>query len=144
MPAPKGHEKWGNPLKPKKLTPKQLWNGACEYFEESNKSPVQKMDYRGKDPEVVYIDIERPYSIEGLCNSLDISVDTFTNYSKVEGYETYFGVCARIRQIIDEQHFTYGTTGIFNSNIVMSKLGLAEKKELKAQIQETEVELDIG
>lgn len=138
---------WSVMVKPKKLTPKQLEDGANDYFEYCRKNPwlkqemIKSGDMAGT---LVAVPTERPYTIEGLCNYLNINRSTFDNYSKQPEYEKYFSTCARIRQIIDNQHLEGGMVGAFNSNIVMRKLGLAEKTELKAQVQETEVELDIG
>lgn len=130
MAAPKGHPLWGNPLNVKKLTPKELWEGACSYFEWCDKNPWIKEQWVGKDANYVEEKLQRPYSIEALCVHLDISFDTFSNYSKKEGYETYFEVCSRIRKIIDAQHFEGGMVGAFNSNITSKKLGLVDKQEV--------------
>lgn len=127
MPAPKGHEMWGNPIKPKSYTPEELWNKAVEYFEWCKENPWMKIDFKGKDADRVEIPCERPYSIEGLCVFLNISAKTFGNYSKSEGYETYFQICAHIKNIIDAQHFEGGATGAFNASIVSMKLGLQQK-----------------
>lgn len=133
MAAPKGHAKWGNPIKPKSYLPEELWIGAMAYFDWCDshpwkrKEPIKSGEKVGK---IINIPTQRPYSIEGLCNHLDISVETFNNYSKASGYETYFGVCSRIRQTIDNQHFEGGMVGSFNANIVTRKLGLADKREL--------------
>ena len=140
---------WGNPVKPKKYTPMQLWKEACNYFNWCDNNPWMMIE-QSKQPQrlptnydkakhgniknflnqTVKLPHQRPYSIERLCNFLNISFQTFENYSKTEGYETYFEVSARIRQIIDAQHFEGGMVGAFNANIVTRKLGLAEKQEL--------------
>ena len=150
MAAPKGHPLWGNPLKPKKYTPEELWDGACNYFEWCDNNPIISIE-QSKAPQrldssmmktmkpamikaflkqTVEMPLARAYSIERLCIHLDIHRMTFDNYSKLEGYETYFDICTRIREIIDSQHFEGGMAGIFNAGIVTRKLGLAEKKEV--------------
>lgn len=142
MPAPKGHPRWGNPLNVKKLTPEEVWDGACEYFEWCENNPWKKSDFikSGESAgEIVKLETERPYSISGLCNHLDISYQTFDNYSKAEGYETYFEVCARIKQIVDTQYFEGGMVGAFNANIVTRKLGLSEKTELSGSLSVTQI-----
>lgn len=157
-PAPKGHAKWGNPLKPKKYTPEQLWDGACNYFEWVDKHPWKKIEQKKGSTVIsaksdvklsrkaiagfIAIPTQRPYTIEGLCNFLDINLQTFINYSERENYETHFDVCARIRQIIDTQHFEGGMVGAFNSNIVTRKLGLVEKQEIQNK-GDVEVTLEI-
>jgi hypothetical protein len=154
MAAPKGHPIWGNPRKPKKYTPDELWEGAISYFEWCNKNPIMvqeqsKMPQRLSDKmalsmkpsmikkflnQTVDLPHERAYTIEGLCIHLNISRETFDNYSKSKGYETYFDVCKRVREIIDNQHFTGGMAGIFNANIVTRKLGLKEQSDLSGNI----------
>ena len=154
MPAPKGHPRWGNPLNPKLYTPEGLWEEACKYFDWANKNPWHKIE-QTKQPQrlpqnydkakhgsisaflkqVVKIPVQRPYTIEGLCNFLNISVDTFLNYSNKAGYETYFGVSARIREVINNQQLEGGLVGAFDSGIVARKLGLADKKELSGELK---------
>lgn len=130
MPAPKGHPLWGNPLNPKKLTPEQLWDGACEYFQWCDDNPLSKQDFiRGGDSAGQLIDVSLPraYTIERLCIHLNISRETFDTYSKSSGYETYFDICRAIKEIINTNHFEGGMAGNFNANIVTRKLGLQEK-----------------
>lgn len=153
MPAPKGHPLWGNPRKPKKYTPDKLWIGAVGYFEWCDKNPIMILE-QSKLPQrlpanydkkkhgaiknftqqIVKLPHQRAYSIEGLCNYLNMSVQTFDNYSKDKKYQTYFGVCSRVRQIIDSQHFEGGMVGLFNANIVTRKLGLQEKIQTSQNI----------
>lgn len=87
MPAPKGHPRWGNPLKPKKYSAEQLWEGACKYFEDCKKNPYKKQDFirGGKEAgKIIELEIERPFSIEGLCIFLDLNKQTFYNYEQSE------------------------------------------------------------
>jgi len=146
-PAPKGHPLWGDPRKPKKYSPEELWTGALDYFKWADENPwlmveqskmPQKLSEKmalGMKPsmvkaflkQTVELPKQRPYSIEALCLHLNISRETFDNYSKTKGYETYFDVCRAIRDIIDRQHLEGGMVGAFNANIVTRKLGLQEK-----------------
>lgn len=146
-PAPKGHPLWGNPLNPKKYTPEELWEKALDYFKWADENPwvmieQSKMPQRisekmalGMKPsmvksflkQTVELPHQRPYSIEALCLHINISRETFDNYSKEKGYETYFDICRAIRDIIDRQHLEGGMVGAFNANIVTRKLGLQEK-----------------
>ena len=129
MPAPKGHKLWGNPCKPKLYQPDELWDKAVEYFEWCDSTPWYRNEFNAKVGDIIEIPTQRPYSIEAFCIFANMTADTFNNYSKKEGYETYFGVCSHIRKIIDSQHFEGGMVGAFNANIVTRKLGLAEKVE---------------
>ena len=133
MAAPKGHPLWGNPLNHKKLTPTELWDGAIDYFKWCDENPWHKEDFIKSGEmagSIVKLKTQRPYTIEGLCIHLNISYQTFFNYSKEAGYETYFDICTHIRKVIDNQHFEGGMVGAFNANIVTRKLGLTEKTEL--------------
>jgi len=143
MPAPKGHPRWGNPLNPKKLTPEELWDGAVNYFQWCNDNPWYKEQWVGKEAVRVEEKLQRPYSIEALCISLNISKQTFFNYAKEEGYETFFDVCSRVKEIIDSQHFEGGMVGAFNANIVTRKLGLAEKQEIEATGNQPQINIQI-
>ena len=152
-PAPKGHPLWGNPLNPKKYTPEELWEGACEYFDWCKKNPLKiieqtkmpqrlpsnyKKETHGSiknfTKQTIELPHQRAYSIEGLCVYLNMTTQTFFNYSKESGYETYFDICTHIRQIINSQHFEGGMGGIFNANIVTRKLGLSENVKTSQQV----------
>jgi hypothetical protein len=142
MAAPKGHEKWGNPIKPKKYQPLELWDKAIEYFEHNLNNPWIKKEVVKSGMhagEVVDLEIQRPYSIEAFCLFAKITYQTFQNYSKEKGYETYFEVCKRVREIIDTQHFEGGMVGEFNSNLTARKLGLTDKQDHKHEIKSFEV-----
>ena len=148
-PAPKKHEMWGNPVKPKRYTPEELWERSIEYFEFVDDNPwmlveqvikPQKMpknyNKRQYGPiknylnQIILIPKAIPYTIKGLCNYLNISLSTFKRYSNDVLYETHWPVSTRVREIIYAQQLTGAMSGFFNSRIVMSQLGLANKKEI--------------
>lgn len=154
-PAPKGHPRWGNPMKPKKYTPRKLWEMACKYFEWADKNPIyiaEQSKMPQKIPAALATNISnkqlkaflnqtinmpyrRPYTIEGMCIFLNITRETFDNYSKEKGYETHFDTCRAIREIIDGQHLEGGMVGQFNANIVTRKLGLQEKLQTSTELK---------
>lgn len=133
MPAPKGHPIWGNPKNIKIYTPDEFAEKFIEYIEWADNNPWLKTDFV-KSGEMagqkVYLETARAYSIEEFCNYAQITMQTFYNYSKAVGYETYFDICTRIKQIIDAQHFSGGMSGVFNSNLAARKLGLGEKSDV--------------
>ena len=153
-PAPKGHILWGNPRKPKKYTPEKLWDKFLEYKEWADNNPIMVIE-QSKMPQrlpnnydktihgsiknftqqTIKLPHPRAYSIEMFSVFANMSDETFLNYEKKEGYETYFGICKRIRKIIDSQHFEGGMAGVFNANIVTRKLGLKEQSELSGSIE---------
>lgn len=133
MPAPKGHPLWGNPLNVKKYTPEELVEKFGEYLEWCKNNPWLKVDFIKSGENAgnkVYLETERPPSIEEFCTFLKITYQTFLNYSKADGYETYFEACTHIRQYIDGNHFSGGMAGVYNANITMRKLGLTEKNDI--------------
>lgn len=69
----------------------------------------------------------RPFTLEGLCNHLDLSVEGFKLYEK---RKDFVGVTTRARQIIDNQQFEGASAGFLNANIIARKLGLIDKKEI--------------
>lgn len=130
MPAPKGHPLWGNPLKPKKYaTPEELWDAAVEYFDYCDENPWYKSEaIKGGDlaGSLVEVPTQRPYTFQGLCNFLNITYQTFSNYEKAKGYETYFEICTHIRAIIEQNQLEGATVGAYNHAIIARLLGLAE------------------
>lgn len=168
--APKGHPLWGNPLNPKKYEPQELWDKCIEYFnwvdenpwfknEQVKQKPIIPKDSGLKSEEIkeiinpiVKVPTQRPYSIEALCNYLDISRETFDNYSNCkpkkgtseETAKTFIYICARVKSIIDSQHFEGGMTGAFDSGIAARKLGLIDKKDITTNGKELKQSFKIG
>lgn len=132
MPAPKGHPLWGNPLNPKKFkTPEELWEKAIEFFEWCNVNPWMKKEAiksGDKAGELIDIPIQKPYTIEGFCIFANMTFQSFSNYSNGIGYETFFEVAARIREIVRTQKFEGATVGAYNANIIARDLGLIDKR----------------
>lgn len=77
---------------------------------------------------VVELPKMRPFTLEGLCNYIDISLNGFKAY---EAREDFMIVTSRIRQIIDSQQFEGAAAGFLNPNIIARKLGLTDKSEVK-------------
>lgn len=133
-------------------TPEALIDAANEYFEWCVNSPMMEAqivkasqtettslpvtDSKGKEKTVkskttvpyviANVPKMRPFSLEGLCNYIDISVDGFKLYQE---REDFIGVTTRIRQIIDTQQFEGASAGFLNPNIIARKLGLADKQD---------------
>lgn len=133
-PAPKGHPLWGNPLNPKKFkSPKELWEKACEYFKWCNENQwVKKEILRGSDGtgKLMDVPVGRPYTLQALCRFLNIERQTFINYGKAEGYETFFEVVKAIREIIESNQMEGAILGAYKENIISRMLGLAEKVDM--------------
>ena len=138
MGAPKGHPMWGNPLNPKVFNaPKDLWESACKYFQYCDANPwVKNEAIKSGDMVGTTMEVEtaKPYTLTGLCCFLNISLETFSNYSKNQDYKTFFGVCKQIREIVYTQKFEGAAVGVFNANIIARDLGLSEKKDVEKTI----------
>ena len=63
----------------------------------------------------------RPFTLEGLCNFIDLSVEGFKLYEK---RKDFVGVTTRVRQIIYNQKFEGAAAGFLNANIIARDLGL--------------------
>jgi len=146
MPAPKGNQyAKGNKGTEKKFTPQQWQDKINEYFSFCDNNPLYKneaLKSGDRAGEIIRIPAARPYLIEGLCNYANIHPQTFYNYLEKEGYEEYFEITARARNRIFQQNIENGYIGAYDSNLVSRKLGLADKKELRAELKEQKINLE--
>jgi hypothetical protein len=109
-------------------TPKALIEACNNYFEWCLDNPMleEKVFQHQGRPVSAGIRRTRPFTLEGLCNHIDISLAAFKTY---EEHENFKNAAARIRQIIDNQQFEGVASGLLNSNIIARKLGLVDKKD---------------
>lgn len=146
MPAPKGNKfAVGNKGTEKKFTPQQWADVIEDYFNFCDNNPLFKneaLKSGDRAGEIIRIPTARPYLIEGLCNYANIHPQTFYNYLEKEGYEDYFEITARARNRIFQQNIENGYIGAYDSNLVSRKLGLADKKELRAELKEQKINLE--
>lgn len=137
MSAPEGNQFWKARAASGRekifSSPEELWRAACEYFQWCDDNPWHKNEaVKGGDlaGKIIKVPTERPYTITGLSVFLDIDQETFNNYSTKEGYEDFFGICTRIREVIYTQKFEGAAVGAFNANIIARDLGLKEKQDV--------------
>lgn len=148
MAAPKGNQFWK--LRSKhgrdKLfeSPELLWESACEYFEWCDKNPlyeevIEKVKVNGIGDELRREQMPkmRPYTLHALCLYLDCSTEYLRHFEEnnLES-EGFMPVITRIREIIYNQKFEGAVSGFFNANIIARDLGLADKKEVEAKIEQ--------
>ena len=114
-------------------SPKILQEAVDEYFQATSERSVTEQHWVGKDGDEVVKHHYVPFTIQGLCNFLDISFQTWENYKNKEGYEDYFDVITRAEQIIYQQKFEGPATGFYNPNIIARDLGLVDKKDLTTE-----------
>lgn len=118
---------------------------ACEeYFQWVNDNPLYEGKVFSHMGKIISGEVPkmRAMTIDGLCNFLDIQVQTWTNYSK---REDFLGVTTRVEQIIRDQKFTGAAADLLNANIIARDLGLKDStsSELKVTLEgRTDEELD--
>lgn len=111
-------------------SPKELAEACNEYFKWAQDNPMLEEQVFHSQGMLTRADVSkmRPFSLEALCNHLDICVNTFKNYEK---RDDFLIVTTRVRQIIDTQQFEGAAAGFLNPNIIARKLGLTDKSEVK-------------
>lgn len=129
MVAPVGNKFWlqrsSHGRKPIFASPEILWDAACEYFDWAFTHPLEETKAFAYEGEVTLEDLPkmRAMTIQGLCFFLDISDDTWANYSK---NEDFIGICNDIKRVIFTQKFEGASAGLLNASIIARELGLAD------------------
>lgn len=113
-------------------TPAALTKACNEYFQWCQDNPLMetvpmKIKVSRDKEKIVLQEVPkmRPFTLEGLCNFIEISVDGFKLY---EERKDYIGVTTRVREIIRKQKFEGAASGFLNANIIARDLGLADKQ----------------
>ena len=143
MAAPTGNTYWRIRLthgKPKLFeTPEALLEAVNSYFAFVEENPLKeaqlikaKVDRDREDVKVYKLSKMRAMTIQGLCNFLGVSVESFYEYEKREGYSE---IITRARQVMYSQKLEGAAAGMLNPSIIARELGLAEKSETRV-IQE--------
>lgn len=140
MAAPTGNEFWKLRSKHGRdkifMEPEILWEAACEYFTATDSRKWIKTEFNGKDAVECHVPTETPYTLTGIFVFFDIDRKTWDLY---RGREEFVPVITRIENIIFTQKFEGAAVGAFNANIISRDLGLADKKELEAQVNITPI-----
>lgn len=121
-------------------TPEDLSNACNEYFSWCLSNPlmetvVQKIKVNRDEEEIKLVQVPkmRAFTIQGLCNYIDISVKGFNLY---EERQDFIPVTTRVRQIIYNQKFEGAASGFLNANIIARDLGLVDKSENKITVEQ--------
>lgn len=131
MPAPLGNSfAIGNSGREKTFnTPEELEKYINEYFDKIDSNPILTKDWVGRDADEVYREMQRPYTVEGLCLHLNIDRKTLLNYQKADGYEEFFHIITRAKRRITEQMVTFSLAGGYNAGL--AKFLLTNNTEYK-------------
>lgn len=112
--------------------PIDLWNAAISYFEWSDSHPIVKQVPTGtKVNPVVQVELQRPYTYQGMCAYLGIC-----NLEAYKKRTEYSEVLTHIDNIIYSNKFEGAAVGVFNSAIIARDLGLIDKQENKIEANE--------
>lgn len=137
MAAPKGNEYYKRREKDGRelifATPEDLLAKAYEYFDWCEDNPRYKREAIKsgiKAGEVIKIEVDRPYTIEGLCVYAGISISTFYNY---EERKDFLNVITHVREIIRQNQLEGAMVETYSPNIVARLLGLSDKRELTGE-----------
>jgi len=125
-----------------------LWEAAVEYFKWCDSNPILEDDVRGKDADHVLIERRRPYTLQGFALYCDASVHWIHNFKaglkrdESDNSKDILYILTRIEEVVYDQKFTGASVGIFNHNIIARDLGLTDKKEFDARIDDRRKTLD--
>lgn len=145
MAAPKGNEYYKLRSKDGRdrifKTPQDLLNACNEYFEWCLNNPlyesqvvklaqpvINKKTGEKEFYQLAQVPHLRPFTLQGLCNYIDIAKKTFDAYGELKGFCT---IVTRVRQIVYNQKFEGAASGFLKESIITRDLGLAEKLENK-------------
>lgn len=140
MAAPKGNRYGvdsGNFFKRKAYTVEEWKEVFIAYLEDRAEKKWYKNEAvkSGNNAgEIIKIPNDVPLSIESFCVFANISKQTFYNYESAEGYQEYFEVTTRIREVIESDQLDGAMLGVYNPNIVARKLGLAENQNINQNV----------
>lgn len=133
MAAPKGNKyAEGNSGKPKKFTsPSDMQHAIDDYFQSCD-NKTRKV-YVKSQQEIQEIVDPIPYSIEGLCNVLDITRQTLLNYENEFGYEEFFDIVKKAKSKVLQNLVERGLYGdaptAFSIFLMKNNYGYTDKTE---------------
>lgn len=162
MGAKKGNSNWKyrvtHGTNKKFDTPEDMLIEINGYFEHVEENPLRMHNVMNSKTGAkdVFIEKPRPFTIQGLCNYLDITVKTFENYGtisaraeeklqdlslnkeEVKYYEEekklgdgFLQVITRTREVIYSQKYEGAVTGFFKENIIIRDLSLLDQKKVE-------------
>jgi hypothetical protein len=151
MSAPLGNQFWK--LRSKhgrdKLfeTPQLLWEAACEYFEWAEKNPLKETKafaFQGKIT-TKQLPVMRAMTLGQLCFYLHCDESYFRVFKSTlkEENKDFLTVIADIEQTIFTQKFQGASGNLLNANIISRELGLVDKQEVKQEITDHKMVVEV-
>lgn len=125
-------------------TPEILWELFCDYVKHEKENPWLKVEYVGRDGDQVKTPLQVPITFEGFeCYVADQDIiQDLSHYSaNTDGaYDEFRTIITRIRNNCFSQNYKGAAVGLFNANLVAKKLGLVDKKDIKASVTSYDVD----
>ena len=122
--------------KPKYIeSPEKMFEHFENYRNWVKENPIRVHDFRGGMATEVFIEKERPLTLEGFsvyCFERGITSNIheyFANSHKA--YTDYTSICRAIREIIRQDQIEGGMAGIYNPSITQRLNNLVERTEVK-------------
>ena len=111
-------------------TPELLLEACNNYFEWVQNNPLKEAQIvKYKDyAELMEVPKMRPFTINGLCNFIDLSIEGWRKYKQ---RNEFIEVTTRVEEVIYLQKFEGAASGFLNPNIIARDLGLQDKKEIE-------------
>lgn len=110
-------------------SPEELLSAATGYFKWCDDNPWLKKEgvkSGTRTGDIIEIPMSRPYTMDGLCVHIGISVKTFHRY---ENKDDFSQVISHINQVIRQNQTEGAIIGIYNANIISRILGESDKQE---------------
>lgn len=120
-----------------KHTPESLERAAHDYFKWVDENPIieQKPMISSGEPILFPVPKARPYTLAGYCLFSGIGRTYFHELSHKPDFKD---VCEWIKEACYAQKFDGAAVGIFNHFIIARDLGLTDKKEVQAVVNQTQ------
>ena len=149
MGAPKGNQFWKIRSKHGRdklfKTPQLLLEAATEYFQWCDDNPFEEEDFIKGGPDAgskVRLNRIRPYTQQGFalyCGASTAWIHNFRAALKSKDdkeSKEFLYILTRIEEVIYNQKYSGAASGFFNHNIIARDLGLVDKKEYDATIDD--------
>jgi len=114
-------------------TPEILLELFNEYKTATKANPILKNDFKGKDADTVYYELERPLTLDGFSVFVFEKgiMSNLKNYfaNSNNAYDNYSTICSHIKTIIRNDQICGGMAGIYNPSITQRLNNLVDKQE---------------
>ena len=121
-------------------TPEELESHFDAYKKEAKATPRIENCYTARTNTFCPVPREKPLTMAGFeiylrKNKILCKLDDYIS-NKDNRYKDYAAILHAIKLEMYEDKYTGAAAGIFNQNIIARDLGLADKKEIKAEVEQ--------